>query len=342
MIRFFGRLFLFLLISAGIKWLLLCLTDPFKPSAGSWDEKVRQLNTFGESTNTVLIGSSRTNTALDPAYFDSLTNQTHAVNFGVNGLFMPYTADLCEEVIAHPTSGVRYILFELSLPTDPLDPFQGKPLEDARFFWDYEFASLSRKTTDVDNPLSVRLNDQVYYVLSPARILTLGLGSIVKKKLWRAVKQALGMDKPQRLSDVALVDNGYVRDTRQFSEKSATLAATHAHGLRIYQDAPLPLNPAYTFYLEKINTLHQLATAEGIKLYFYLPNRMSAEEAEVLPAVFRQLTVDQRLSVVYDARFDLLFDPLYSTEERHLNDKGARVYTSLMAEAFCRQVRCDP
>ncbi len=337
MIRFFGKFFLFLLILVSIKWLLVYLTDSLNPSTGTLTGKIRLLSTLEAPTNTLFIGSSRTNTSLNPAYFDSLTQQTHAVNLGVNGLLMPYTADLCEEVLGRPESGIRYILFELSLPNSPQDPFQGKLLRNALFYWHYETAILSRWTAETDSVLNVRLNDQVYYVLSPAMLLTFNELFALKEKLSGMVRQALPSKKPRRLLAPMPTDNGYVRSTRQLTEKSAALLATHAHGLKIYQDKPLPMDSAYSFYYKKLNALQRLATQKGIKLFFYLPNRMNVEEAEVLLSFFHQLAPSQRLGIPYDARFDQLFEPRFSDDERHLNYKGAKVYTSLIAEAFCRQ-----
>lgn len=333
---------LFLLILASVKWLIICVTDPLNSSADSLTQKIRLLSALEAPTNTLFIGSSRTNTSLNPAYFDSLTQQTHAVNLGVNGLFMPYTADLCEEALGRPESSIRYILFELSLPTTRLDPFQGKLLKSALFYWHYESAVLSRWTTDTDSVLNVRLNDQVFYVLSPAMQLTFTNFFVLKEKLSGMARQALTSKKPQRSPAKRATDNGYVRSTRQLTEKSAVLLAAHAHGLKIYQDKPLPIDSAYSFYYKKLDALQRLATQKGIKLFFYLPNRMNAEEAEVLLPFFCQLPPSQQLAIPYDARFDQLFEPRFSDDERHLNHNGARIYTGLIAEAFCRQIHPAP
>jgi len=342
MIRLFCKIFLFLLILVVIKWLLVCVTDPLNSPAESLTRKIRLLSALEAPTNTLFIGSSRTNTSLNPAYFDSLTQQTHAVNLGVNGLFMPYTADLCEEAIRRPESSIRYILFELSLPTTRLDPFQGKLLKSALFYWHYESAVPSRWTAETDSVLNVRLNDQVYYVLSPALQLTLTKFFVLKEKLSDMVRQALTSKKPQRSPAKTPTDNGYVRSTRQLTENSAALSATHARSLKIYQDEPLPLDSAYSFYYKKLDALQRLATQKGIKLFFYLPNRMYVEEAEVLLPFFRQLDPNQRLEIPYDARFDELFEPRFLKDNEHLNDFGARIYTGLIAEAFCRQIHPAP
>lgn len=342
MIRLFCKIFLFLLILVVIKWLLVCVTDPLNSPAESLTQKIRLLSALEAPTNTLFIGSSRTNTSLNPAYFDSLTQQTHAVNLGVNALFMPYTADLCEEALGRPESGIRYILFELSLPTTRLDPFQGKLLKSALFHWHYESAVPSHWTAGTDSVLNVRLNDQVYYVLSPALQLTLTKFFVLKEKLSGMVRQALTLKKSRRSPAKRPTDNGYVRSTRQLTEKSAVLLAAHARSLKIYQDKPLPIDSAYSFYYKKLNALQRLATQKGIKLFFYLPNRMYVEEAEVLLPFFRQLDPNQRLEIPYDARFDELFEPRFSKDNEHLNDFGARIYTGLIAEAFCRQIHPAP
>lgn len=347
MIRFFSKLFLFLLTLVLIKWLAVCLGSAINPITDTLTGKIRLLSTLKAPTNTIFIGSSRTYTSLDPAYFDSLTRQTHAVNFGVSSLFMPYTSDLCEEAITRPELGIRYILFELSLPVTRLDPFHGKPLKNANFYWHYESATLFPWTAKTYSMLNVHLNDQVHALLSPSNRIFLGLKA---KLLGLSRRQILGLSLPpsvvQQLSKLMSPKpervNGYLSTTRQMAKKTATLTATHVRGLKIYQNDSLLMDPAYSFYYEKLNALQRLATQKGIKLFFYLPNRMNVEEAKVLPPFFRQLAPGHKLAIPYDARFDRLFDPRFSKDEGHLNDYGARVYTSLMAEAFCRQVRQVP
>lgn len=343
MIRFFSKLFLFLLALVLIKWLAVCIGSSINPINDTLTGKIRLLSTLKAPTNTIFIGSSRTYTSLNPAYFDSLTRQTHAVNFGVSSLFMPYTSDLCEEAITRPESGIRYILFELSLPVTRLDPFHGKPLKNANFYWHYELATLFPLTAKTYSVLNVHLNDQMYYLLSPSNRIFLGLKA---KLLGLSRRQALGLSLPpsvsQHLSELMPSKpkrvNGYFSSTRQLAKKTAALTATHARGLKIYQNESLPMDPAYSFYYEKLNALQRLATQKGIKLFFYLPNRMNVEEAKVLPPFFRQLPPNQRLEIPYDTRFDQLFDPRFSKDEGHLNEYGARIYTGLMAEAFCKQV----
>ena len=249
-----------------------------------------------------------------------------------------------------PGSGIRYILLELSLPTMPLDPFQGKLLKDAHFYWQYESIALSQWSAKTDNVLNVYLNDQVYYVLSPLKDLLLDKLFALKETLpvmvGEALRPLLPTDKLHSLPEVTPSApekvNGYLGSTQKLTEKSAALSATHARGLKIYQDKPLPMDPAYSFYYTKLNALQQLATQKGIKLFFYLPNRLTVEEARVLPPFFFQLAPRHRLTIPYDARFDQLFDPRFSRDAVHLNDTGARVYTDLIAEAFCKQVEQLP
>ena len=362
MTRFVGKLLLFALLLLSVKWLLVELTDPLNSSPDSLSQKKRLLTEQKAQTNTLFIGSSRTYTSLIPSYFDSLTKQTNSLNLGVSNFYMPHTADLCQQVLGRPDLPIRYILFELSLPSVNVDPFQGRPLANADFYWQYWSASLGDSTVSKISDLSNLLNEYIYNLFSPLgqwhilKVKWILLGEKVarlKAKYWPTPvsKQPPSMSQPpankpapnnQRLAqdaaDLATFSNGYITSHRQLSQPSPGLLAARQRESQVYQTGILPINSAYVFYTEKLRVLQQAAAQRGVRVLFFLPNRLTPEEATVLIPIFRQLAPAQRLVIEHDARFDQLFEPRFSMDKGHLNDDGARIFTKLLTEAFCQQV----
>lgn len=355
MIRVFCQLLLFLLILVSIKWLLVEMTNPMNSSPDALPQKIRLIDAQKTRINTLFIGSSRTYTGLIPNYFDSLTRQTCSLNLGVSSLYMPHTADLCQQVLYRQDLPVRYILFELSLPADNTDPFQGKLIADAGFYWQYWLAPSAHSEMNPITSLFNYLEEYLYNLISPLGqlyILKMKLTGLeekvasLKARYFTAAAQQESTVATQHSDYERLANestsfntdaNGYINSRRKLNRLSPELWATYQRGLQIYQPDSLLMNPAYSFYREKLNILHQLAAQRGVKILFFLPSRLTAHEATVLIPIFRQLAPDQRLVIARDTRFDQLFAPRFSMDESHLNDDGARIYTTLMAETFRRQ-----
>lgn len=347
---------LFIVILIGIKWLLVEIADPLNSSPDALAQKIRMLNSQKMPVNTLFIGSSRTYTGLIPDYFDSLTGQTHSMNLGVSRLYMPHTADLCRQMLARPELPLRYILFELSLPNGSFDPFQGEPMADADFFRHYWLAPISNLTAETGRTLTSNLNEYIYNLLSPLNqlfILRMKLPVLTAKLARLKARYLAAPDKPEPILQKPVIDQqrlaqtetnfevsytGYITSHRQMNRPSSALLAMHQRGLRVYQTDTLPGNPAYSFYRKQLLALQRIAARQGVRIFFYLPSRMTREESTLLLPIFRQLAPAQRLEILHDARFDQLFDPRFSMDDAHLNHTGARLYTTLIAEAFRQQV----
>lgn len=359
MIRYFGRLLLFILILVGIKWALVELINPFNFSPDALAQKIQLLNEQKAQVNTLFIGSSRTYTALIPDRFDSLTQQTRSLNLGASSVYMPHTANLCQQLLSRSDLSVRYILFELSLPAGGLDPFLGSPLKDAGFLWQHWSAPSAGSTGYSVKGLANNLNKYVYELLSPIgqlfvlRVKTIvlveKLASLKAKYVERtapvpqqpqqpiAEKRLAAEEQPAGQTEFDIYPDGFITSQRRLNRPSPILSEMYQRGLQVYQANTLPIPPSYLFYVERLKTLHQLAAQRGVKLVFFLPNRLTGYEASVLIPIFRQLAPEQRLAIPHDAYFDQLFEPRFSMDNKHLNEAGARIYTTLMAEAFRRQ-----
>jgi hypothetical protein len=88
---------------------------PF-PDVPAVSEKLAHLATHGDAYDTLFLGSSRIYFQVIPAIFDELTaaggRPTHSFNAGIAALRPPEDAFYLEKILAHPPRNLRYVFVE--------------------------------------------------------------------------------------------------------------------------------------------------------------------------------------------------------------------------------------
>ncbi len=235
---------------------------------------------------------------------------------------------LAETLLQRPARSLNYLFVELSMPAEAF--IESIPFESlvAELRYLYRADRLVGRL-----PQSAHwLNTYLMALLSPRRVLLDRLVPIpVRRQNPNLIFNGVGYDfVPSR--------TGYLRDKRLHSTLlAATLPALKkSHQLTKAAYNRRDTDPPEAYYQADVNHLLTLANTRGIHLLFYLPNRLTPDEARWLPAVFNQLPAANRLTLPTNHRFDTLFSPAFTFDRAHLNHPGAIHYTKLMAEAFER------
>ena len=89
-------------------------------------------------------------------------------------------------------------------------------------------------------------------------------------------------------------------------------------------------------YLEAIRNQISKAESKGVEIYFFIAPRIrSKNELRVVGPVFRNIPEKNRLSVRH---FDkALYSRSLSADNVHLNESGAKLFTTLLAESYLRK-----
>jgi hypothetical protein len=83
-----------------------------------------------------------------------------------------------------------------------------------------------------------------------------------------------------------------------------------------------------------MNQLQVLASKKGIELIWILPPVAVTEE---MMAVFNSIPDTRKMNFNDVDRYPLLFQKKYWYDKTHFNEKGARLFSAIVAEEFSRR-----
>lgn len=256
--------------------------------------------------DTVLIGSSRTQYGIKPAYFDSLNgNKVKTYNFGISAGILPYTFDWCEKLIKSKKS-LRYIIFELSgsggLARNYIEPWEEFRMNDyLEAVQSYPF----QKSTEYHDRLAVGFF----------------------KPQWNYVEHFDNNTPLERLYDE------YSFPEVTISSKELELA--QKRNLAVEKgDLNMTGEPDAELW-QRIIRLISLAESANVRIYFFIPPRLeTANELKIVYPLWHKL--DERYKLPVNHYEDALYTFENSIDDFHLNHKGAIRFTENMADAFSR------
>lgn len=339
--RLFGRLLLFLGLLLGVKGLCWWLYEQCGPQhiVGK-PYKSMQFDRLRTSCHAVFIGSSRTFMSIIPGQFDSLTGQAlRSYNYGIAEFVAPQTFQLAESLLRRSDVSLQYLFLELSLPSHipPQEPFLSNPFLEIRYrarsMQPYEDLTGGPARYAWANGYTLALHSPTFFLRNSINhALSLLRGQI------HAAKPGNAGDLQY---DFIPSSDGYLRNRQlrpvTWLTDMAALPYSHQVAKRAFGTHPTEVPD--TRYLADITNLLRLADRRKIHLMVYLPNRLMATEARILPAVFNRIPAAHRLQIYPDDRFDALFNQASSFNIGHLNHYGALQYTTLLAEAFDQACR---
>ncbi|MCB9232162.1 MAG: hypothetical protein H6581_10890 [Bacteroidia bacterium] len=285
--------------------------------------------------DTWFVGSSRVYRQLDPMVFDSLTHRK-SMNLGVPGFLPPENFYFLEHLLEDNLSPGMVIIFELQAiqhmaPPEKLDTRRTYPLSTGQYLFIRDYFQELRKPDKIPNYTRAFLHK------------TLKTGML--KELLTYTDDSLALDTPLIMGPLGngfyALDQEMVRGKpeqqkglqRRFDQpnKNKNLLALEKR-LEIEKADYLP--EVYSrVYLDKLLDLISRAEAREVKLLILYPPALQG-----FSALTRQIPSSNLLNFNDPREYPELYQTQYHFDKEHLNEKGARLFTSLVARKFLQKM----
>jgi len=325
--NFISRVVLFVLFFGTFSILLHHMFFQQHPYWGNtmYEGKVQQFKHTGKPYNLAVFGSSRMAVGLEPAVFDSCLATTvdkkiKTYNFSSFGTWNQENEYLFKKFLEDRSlsGNIRYVLMEYQnvmsigwerIATDKVVYYQ--TLENLRFAWDYSHASLSSYKWLGYVP--------VFLLAYAENQFNLGSSDIFIKA-----------------KEISHAFNSYgYTDIRTEHQQAAVIDPfQYAKSYKKYGKAGLKkLNSSY---FTQVNQLQAMAAEKGIQLIWVLPPVTVTEE---MMAVFNAIPTTHKLNFNDADLYPVLFQKENWYDKTHFNEKGARLFSQLVAAEFSKRLQ---
>ncbi len=328
------------LISFGVSGAFLGGVVP-RPGVPGVSAKLEELKRRGEEVDVLFVGTSRVHHQIIPRLFDRLTAEagcpTHSFNLGVDGLRTPEDYFVLEKALEGRTRPLRWIILECKdisfLEREvECESVRGPYWHDChrmgiltqRFFAGRSVPGLTFK----QNLRSAR--DEVH-VLAKHAFLWLENELSVGASAERTASLALPEIGDLGRSSKKPINDGYL------SQGNPPVASdeivTYTRKLE-----ELRKHPAVAEYGDRtsqrvLRLENALAARHGAKLVLLVPPTLKPRKFLPDPALLPIPTV---IDVDRPEEYPELFDLQNRRDETHLNERGAEIFTTILAKRLCR------
>ena len=106
-----------------------------------------------------------------------------------------------------------------------------------------------------------------------------------------------------------------------------------------FENNPELLKKYNTVYLERLNHLTSTLVSKGIYPVYLITPRSEKEQYEELLPLFAQLPARHKIEICDSRRYPELYTVENSLDETHLNAKGAKILTTILADQFSKLLK---
>ncbi len=293
----------------------------------------------------VFIGSSRTFRNTDPFIFDSIT-ELKSFNFGMEEVGCPFNYYMADKVLdSKKAEEIDYIVLELFSPENnlPEELMSDVNQTNKALFW-YDPA-------DFIFSFGALIESQSLTTIEKYREIKVHFTTLIQSLLKIGHVQRIVDSEQKRMHDLYL---GSRKDGfYSYDEEIETKYGEYLHERyeKIRKDQPyfderrtcssgeflsqFDQSPELTFHREYIEELNLKCDKKGIQLILILHPRMTLEQCEY----FYRFNVSEIQNIpVLDYSSSDRYSAYYQIEnvfdQGHLNTKGARIFTSTLADDF--------
>jgi hypothetical protein len=296
--------------------------------------------------NTLLIGSSRVYRQIDPAILDSATAgkaNTQSYNFGINWLFSPETFYVYEQLVNNEKLNFKFVVIELS--KIPSVDYSNLHTTRTTYWYNWKLYNFVINTVWHAN---FSLGEKVY--LSGIHTI-----SFIDKLINLGyLTNAIAFNDKQTFKQISFSDNGYEPLSKSEKNSGGAFAEENAGGRRQvflsdtsvvtkrkaisknkfqkYDDHPELLEKYNKFYADALNSMAADAKKSGTHLIFLLSPRIDASQYDELIPLFHHLHPDHRIEISDSRKNPELYLSANSFDETHLNDEGAKIYSTILGK----------
>lgn len=328
-----------LILGIVIIYLVLLLLMSRLPFAWGSPQLISKLAFIDENQldpNIYFLGSSITNRQLMPAVFDSAVGQGHnTFNLAVDGTMPPHHFYLLENLIKIDST-IDYIFMELD-GFDYMDPkhylttFSKYYFSPRWYFWSMTNLAMSPSIT-----YRQKLGMALRYSRSVVEhVLKVGMRFDILKYMTQGNVYSFKALKRHK-NGFMYFKTDFAESTAQLESKDKILTKTKSDFLSAHKKVKngdaLQSNAIYKYLLRQSQ---KKCDKLGIKLYYTINPRhsvlLSAEELLDIKSSFPEGRV---IDVTDPQKYGALYDPMLRYDGDHLNGKGARLYSKLLAGLF--------
>ncbi len=313
------------------------------------DQKKIRLQQTGSLYNNVIIGSSRVYRQIDPVLLDSLMGNESGIksfNFGTNWLFAPESFYVYDHVVQQEQPKMKYVIMELSkIRSTDYENLHTTRLKYWNTFNYFKFATaaIAGSNFAIHEKIAVFLGHFMSYI---DKLINLGyvteafnfnaniykytslpdLGPLKSGFVTLIAEPTFQNPDPEENAPQRnrkfLSDTSVVTKRKKISEKQFTR----------FEKNPELLNKYNKYYASYLNKMIDDAKSKGIYLIFIMSPRVDGNQyTEIIP-LFYHIYPDHRIEMSDSRKYPELYLAANSFDETHLNEKGAKVYTGILAD----------
>lgn len=293
--------------------------------------------------NTLVVGTSKAYRGFVPEVFDSIVNPTVAMksyNFGIPAMFPVEAYHLLDYILEDTTLSLSYVLVELNsvqMRKNLVGFPRGKYFLNAENFvfgmkalWQSELNKRGKWVCSVHFTRNFLERQTLYGMLEEYRTNVLHFDSTRMLPLTYHQRGWLSYEREWEETEK---DN----QNRLNRKRQSMLKDTSVIRKKLAVNLPAVAGKSNDAHLERIEYLIQKGKARGIEVVFFTMQQQKNynNHLEVM-ALVNQIDSRHRIDLMSAKLFPALYvaENLYNAE--HLNEGGASVFTTLLADAFLK------
>ena len=289
--------------------------------------KFRYLAAHQENYDVLFVGSSRFFHQIIPKQFDEAIAEAtgqklRSFNIGCDALWPPESYYYLRKILALRSPRLRWVVIEM-MDYNPRIVDPEKPTKREAYWHDWPHTVLAWKTIRDSRPPEGNSKTELY--LAHARILAqqwlnMGRGSEMLVSLLAPPKE-----RPEDKEGWIETEGFRAEPNQDIPAADLSKYMTAVNTLR-EMNRPAPMSPLFLGEVQKVAAETRARQAEPI--FVIAPTLNPGENYPPLPGGLPLLAFND------PSRFPALYDPAVHYDGYHLNEKGAVIFTRLLAEQF--------
>ncbi len=282
-----------------------------------YEDKFQYLEAHKTEFNTAFIGSSKTLSQVNPVQLDALMESSgvKSINLGAPYVNTPEVYYLYEHLLQRDDIQLDYVFIELN----SLLSIEWSKIRTKRNYYWCNFSNVKFAFN--------YLKDSHYSIQKKAGLLFFYIMNYCNKNLTLA-----HLNPQKELPTIDMVaQKGFGPMNANF-DNYAGLAMQRGLSEHYFSEPNLKqyLN---NFHLQRIKELIDASEQKGIHLIFLIPPRIAFQYGEAL-AITAELPTKNVIELGDSKKYPAFYQAELSSDDVHLNEAGARIFTKYLAEQF--------
>lgn len=285
--------------------------------------------------NTIFLGSSKTHNQIDVMLFDSLAEQSNlglrSYNFGVGGLTPPESLHIYENLLTRDSLQIKNCFIEL----DWIATIRYENLNAVRsFYW--------LNPENYTSTISAIHHSQMPFARRAWGLFHYSLDFVENQMNIGKVDETIRFSRSRSkrvfsAADSNIVYNGYIpmKDTIRQSEDALLQEVVDAakYGLDNFESGTN--RKASAPYLQRLLDVIALSRQRGVNIYFVVPMQWKIYQYQELIPVIKSLSAYAPVFSMFGSeKFPAVYKRSHFSDPNHLNETGAKLYTSALFEMY--------